>query len=72
MLAAYHGDVRSAQMLLDHGADPLKRNRGLGCGLDGCDAIDAEFKGHHDELAEMMKGGREPVRAAVDRLSRRL
>lgn len=72
MLAAYHGDVRSAQMLLDHGADPLKRNRGLGCGLEGCDAIDAAYKGHHDELAEMMKeylgesavryGGRPPLK----------
>ena len=32
MLAAYHGDVRSVQMLLDHGADPLRKNKSFGCG----------------------------------------
>jgi ankyrin repeat protein len=54
MLAAYHGDVRSVQLLLDHGADPLKKNKSFGCG-DGCDSIDAAIKGRHYELAEMLR-----------------
>lgn len=49
MLAAYHGDVRSAQMLLDHGADPLRNNQ------QGYNAITAATQGGHSELAEMLR-----------------
>ena len=48
MLAAYHGDVRSAQMLLDRGADPLRRNE------QGHHAVSAARQGGHSELAEML------------------
>jgi ankyrin repeat protein len=48
MLAAYHGDVRSAQVLLNHGADPLRKNN------QGYNAFDAAKHGRHSELAEMM------------------
>ena len=46
MLAAYHGDVRSAQILLEHGADPLRKNG------QGHHAISAAQNGRHAELAE--------------------
>ena len=49
MLAAYRGDVRSAQLLLDQGADPLRENE------QGFHAIDAAAKGGHDELATMLR-----------------
>ena len=49
MLAAYHGDVRSAHMLLDHGADPLRNNQ------QGYNAITAATQGGHSELAEMLR-----------------
>ena len=46
MLAAYQGDVRSAQILLDYGADPLRRN------MQEHDAVSAAQRGGHSELAE--------------------
>jgi ankyrin repeat protein len=49
MLAAYNGDVRSAQMLLDHGANPLMTN------MEGNDAIKAARAGGHHELAIMIE-----------------
>ena len=49
MLAAYHGDVRTAQMLLEHGADPLRTNK------QGHSAITAAQNGRHGELAEMLR-----------------
>jgi ankyrin repeat protein len=48
MLAAYHGDVRSAQLLLDHGADPVRRNE------QGSDAVLAAQRGGHSELASLL------------------
>ena len=49
MLAAYHGDVRSAQLLLAHGADPLRANK------QGQTAISAAQHGRHAELAELLR-----------------
>lgn len=49
MLASYHGDMRSAQILLKHGADPLKTNH------MAATSINAARKGGHHELAEMLK-----------------
>lgn len=49
MLAVHHGDVRSAQMLLNHGADPLHRNS------KGASAIEAAQQGGHDELSHMLR-----------------
>ena len=49
MLAAYKGDVRSAQILLDHGADPLRENK------QKHNAISAAVSGRHTELAEMLR-----------------
>ena len=43
MLAAYHGDVRAAELLLDSGADPLRRNE------QGYTAIDSARRHGHDE-----------------------
>ena len=48
MLAAHHGDVRAAQMLMDHGADPLLQNE------QGHDAIMAAKRGGHQELGYML------------------
>ena len=48
MLAAYAGDVRSVQMLLDAGADPLKTNQMV------ANSINAAHKGGHHELAEQI------------------
>lgn len=49
MLAAYHGDVRSAQLLLEAGADPLRKNQ------QGHHSISAAQQAGHDELAELMR-----------------
>lgn len=49
MLAAYQGDVRSAQLLLEYGADPLRVNN------QGQNAITAAQHGRHDEMAEMLR-----------------
>lgn len=48
MLAAYHGDMRSVQMLLDEGADPLLTNHMM------ANAINAARSGNHHELAEQL------------------
>ena len=49
MLAAYQGDARSAQLLLDAGADPTRRNDG------GHSAVLAAEQGGHLELAEQLR-----------------
>ena len=49
MLAAYHGDVRSAQLLLEHGADPLRKNDA------GYNAMAAAVQGGNQELAEVLR-----------------
>jgi hypothetical protein len=49
MVAAYHGDVRASQLLLDHGADPLRMNKQEG------NAILAARRGGHKELALMLE-----------------
>ena len=49
MLAAYNGDVRSAQILLDAGADPLAVNH------MHANAIMAAATGGHHELAEQLR-----------------
>lgn len=49
MLAAYNGDVRSAEILVDHGADPLRTND------KSVNSIDAATHGGHLELAEMLR-----------------
>jgi uncharacterized protein len=49
MLAAYHGDVKCAELLLSHGADPLKRND------QGYDAVQAAAQSGNSELAEMLR-----------------
>lgn len=49
MLAAYHGDVRSANLLLEHGADPLRQNKA------GFHAVDAATQSNNLELAEMLR-----------------
>ena len=66
MLAAYHGDVRSAQLLLDHGANPLREN------MQGFHAIDAAHKGGHDELGAMLREhlGESGVRVMAERRSK--
>ena len=48
MLAAYHGDKRSVQLLLDEGADPLLTNH------MEANAISAARTGNHHELAEQL------------------
>jgi len=52
MLAVYNGDVRSTQILLDHGADPLRRNE-VQQGTS-YNAIEAAQRGGHWELAQML------------------
>ena len=49
MLAAYHGDVRSAHLLLEHGADPLRKNDA------GYDAVAAASQSNNQELAETLR-----------------
>ena len=49
MLAAEQGDVRSSDMLLARGADPLRTNEG------GYSAIGAAFFSGHNELARMLQ-----------------
>lgn len=49
MLAAYQGDVRSAMLLLELGADPLRENHA------GHNALSAAVEGNHLELAEMLR-----------------
>jgi len=49
MRAAYDGDVRSAQLLLDRGADPLRTN------MQGQNAISVAQSARHGELAEMLR-----------------
>eukprot|EP00966_Prymnesium_polylepis_P291854 6740705-Prymnesium_polylepis.2 len=49
MLAAYHGDMRSAHLLLEHGADPLRRNDA------GYNAIDAATQSNNGELVEVLR-----------------
>ena len=58
MLAAYHGELKDAQLLLDAGADPRRTND-----LDS-DAIDAAARGGHSELAAAL---REQAGAAGER-----
>ena len=50
MLAAYNGDVRSAQILLDAGADPLNAVNHV-----DANAIMAARTGGHHELAEQLR-----------------
>ena len=49
MLASYHGDVRSAHLLLAHGADPQRKNNA------GYDAMAAASQSNNLELAEMLR-----------------
>merc|ERR1712054_607760 len=49
MLASYHGDVRSAHLLLEHGADPLRKNNA------GYDAMAAASQSNNLELAETLR-----------------
>lgn len=49
MLAAYHGDVRSARLLLSYGADPLRRN------AQGYDAVQAAAQSGNGELGQMLR-----------------
>ena len=70
MLAAYRGDVRSAQLLLNQGADPLREND------QGFHAIDAASKGGHDELATMLRehlgeSGQRRLAESAERYNRR-
>tara|TARA_B110001452_G_scaffold246505_1_gene231868 strand:+ start:78 stop:581 length:504 start_codon:yes stop_codon:yes gene_type:complete len=48
MLAAYHGDMKSVQLLLDEGADPLLTNHMM------ANSINAARSGNHHELAEQL------------------
>ena len=63
MLAASEGDMRSAQLLLDHGADPLRTNQA------GYSAIGSAFFSEQPDVASMLQDhvGESGLRQAAER-----